>query len=97
MPENRTLPLPSQSPGPQVVGPKHTAVRRRKCHMSRGALEALDAAIEARGTTEEPAREWQIVRPDVQDEFAVRTRTMLRRLEGELRNLRAEMRGKWAA
>jgi len=86
-----------QSSAPQPVAPKRTTARRRISAINRGALDLIDATVEARGTTEEPSREFEVTRPDVQDHFAIRTRKMLRKLEGELRSLRAQIDGKRAA
>jgi len=81
----------------QSLEPKRTTARRRISAINRGALDLIDATVEARGTTEEPSREFEVTRPDVQDHFAIRTRKMLRKLEGELRSLRAQIDGRKAA
>ena len=82
---------------PQPVAAKRTTSRRRISSINRGAQDLIDATVEARGTTEEPSREFEVTRPDVQDLFAIRTRRMLRKLEGELRSLRAQIDGRRAA
>lgn len=85
-----------QSASPQPHTGKQNKVRRRKSGIGREALAALDAAVEARGGTEEPSREWQLVRPDVQDEFAARTRKLVRQLQSELRRMLADINGRAA-
>ncbi len=85
-----------QDPVLQDGAGKRTNVRRRASSVNRASLELLDSAVEARRDTEEPAREWELRRPDVQDLFAQRTRQLLRKLEGEIRQMRAELRGRAA-
>jgi hypothetical protein len=68
--------------------------RKRIAQIHAGAIEVLDAAVEARRDTEETAREFQIRRPDVQDLFAWKTRRMLRQVQGELRAVRGELVGR---
>jgi len=64
------------------------ARRQRLSEIHRGARELLDAAVEARVSTEEPAREYSLVRADVQDIFAAQTRRLVRQLQSEVRMLR---------
>jgi hypothetical protein len=67
--------------------------RKRLAEVHRGIHAVLDRAVEERGgNTEEPAREYELRRADVQDLFALRTRRKLREIESELRDLRAELR-----
>lgn len=86
----------NQGPVLLAVAPKQAKGRRRKSAISRGALDSLDRAVEALGTTEEPSRDWQLTRPDAQDEFAIRTRKLVRQIQSELRQMLAELRGRAA-
>lgn len=96
MAKNPIVAPDNQGDKPQLVASQKKTGRRRKSGVSRGALDALDLAVETLGTTEEPSRDWQITRPDAQDEFAIRTRRLVRQLQGELRRMLADINGRAA-
>lgn len=96
MAKTRTEKSLVQGVGPQLVAPERKTGRRRKSAISRGALEALDIAVEALETTEEPSRDWQITRSDTQDAFAIKTRRLVRQLQSDLRRMLADINGRAA-
>lgn len=88
-PQNGT---PSRKPQGQLTESLDSTTarprRKRLAEVHRGALALLDATVEARRSSEEPAREHEITRADVQDLFAWETRRLVRQLQSEIRILR---------
>lgn len=95
----------AQSQAPQAAEPSRRAPRRKRIsQVHRGALVALDAAVEARQDTEQVSADYEIRREDVQDAFAWQTRRLVRMAEGLLRHIQqqiaeidAELRGETRA
>lgn len=81
-----------QPQAPQAARNSRRAPRRKRISaIHRGALVALDAAVEARQDTEQVSADYEIRREDVQDAFAWTTRLMLRKLEGIQRDFAARL------
>lgn len=94
-PESPAPPQATQRPTLQLVerteaSPRSNS-RRRASDLHRGSLDRLDAAIEARRDTEQVSKEFELRRPDAQDEYASRTRRLVRQLQGDVRELRREL------
>lgn len=83
----------SQAATPQAADGTHRAPRRKRLSaVHRGALVALDSAVEARRDTEQVSADYEIRREDVQDAFAWTTRRLLRKLEGIQRDFDQRLR-----
>lgn len=90
----QTLPAFEQSGDSQAIAKKGRAPRRRRiAAIHKGALLAMDAAVEARCDTEQVSGDFETRRPDVQDLFAWGTRKQLRQVQGFLRSLDARLQG----
>ena len=86
MPCAKIQPIRSQDVG-SVASP---SVRRGALRLHAGALALLDQALEARGDLANVAQEYGVREGLAAFAFALETRRMLRRIEGEIRCLRQQ-------